>query len=204
MQMNTQTGPQVTPDGSLTGVARAGRLGDLITSELHGRYYEQTFRKNMFFAASQAVSTTTVGLATTYTGLVLSNPIGSGVNLVLNKASIAQSVIETATDSFGLAVGFNTSTNVTHTVPATPYSSLIGSGQNALGKVDTSATLPTDPVYYNFLQSTSSATTDVAGGIYDLEGSLILAPGAYALWASPAASVAGMWFGFSWEEVPVA
>ena len=204
MQMNTQTGPQVTPDGSLAGVARAGRLGDLITSELHGRYYEQAFRKNMFFAASQAVATTSVGLATTYTGLVLSNPIGSSVNLVLNKVSIGQSVIETVVDAFGLAVGFNTSTNVVHTTPASAFSTLIGSGQNPFGKVDVAATLPTAPVYYNFMQSTSSATTDVAGGVVDLEGSLILAPGAYALWASPAASAAGMWFGFQWEEVPVA
>jgi len=196
-------GVQNQPDGAQGIIARGGRQGETLVSELHGRYYEQTYRKNVFFVASQAVATTTVGLATTYTGLVLSNPIGSPVNLVLNKASIGQSVIETAVDTFGLAVGFNTSTNVTHTTPATPQSSFIGSGLIPYAKADISATLPTAPVYHSFLQSTSSATTDVTSGLVDYEGSLILSPGAYALWVSPAASVAGMWFSFQWEEIPV-
>ncbi len=198
-----QTGPQRRADGDLIGVARGDKDGATVVSELHGRYFEQTYRKNMFFAASQAVATTTVGLATTYTGLCLSNPIGSGIVCALNKANIGQSVIETAVDSFGLAVGFSGATNVVHTAPLTPQSSMIGSGVSAIGKVDTSATLPIAPVYHSFISSTSSATTDVTNGFVDYEGSLVLLPGAFVIWASPAASVAGMWFAFQWEEIPL-
>ena len=196
-------GPQTLSDTMLSTSARGGKQGDAIVSELHGRYFEQTYRKNMFFAASQAVATTTVGLATTYTGLCLSNPIGSGIVCALNKANIAQSVIETAVDSFGLAVGFSGATNVVHTAALTPQSSLIGSGVSPIGKVDTSATLPVAPVYHSFISSTSSATTDVTNGFVDYEGSLVLLPGAFVIWASPAASVSGMWFAFLWEEIPL-
>lgn len=184
---------------------RMGNLADTIISELHGRYYETTYSGNMFSASIQSVATTTVGLATTYTGLCISNPINSSVNLVLNKASIMQSVIQSVqVEAYAIAVGFNAATNVTHTAALTPISNKIGSGLTALGKADTSATLPTAPTYHTFVHNTGTATADGTGSVIDLEGSIILMPGAYALWVTPAqASVAGIWFSFSWEEVPV-
>lgn len=54
------------------------------------------------------------------------------------------------------------------------------------------------------MQNTAAATTNGPGSVVDLEGSVILIPGAYALWVTPGqASVAGMWFSFQWEEVPI-
>lgn len=187
---------------------RLGNLGDQITSELHGRYYEQTYRRNVFSAALQAVGTTTVGLATTYTGLCLSNPVGSSVNLAILKVSLMQSVIQSAQpEAFALAVGYNGTTNVTHTTPLTAAglrSNFVGAAYSGVALADTSATLPTAPTYHTFLQNTASATVNGVGGIFDLEGSIILPPGAYICFVTPAqASVAGMWFGLSWEETPV-
>lgn len=185
---------------------RSDPQGGLVVSELHGRYYEATRNKTMFSVASQAVATTTVGLATTYTGLVISNPVGSGIYMILNKLSIMQSVIQaTQVEAYALAVGFNATTNVTHTTPATPQSCLIGQGTTAVGKADTSATLPTAPVYDTFITNTGTATADSTGTqVVDLEGSKVLIPGAYALFVTPAqASVAGLWFSFSWEEVTI-
>lgn len=199
-------GPQVNPDSPNPVVVRLGKQGDQIASELHGRYYEQCYRGNTFFAASQAVATTSVGLATTYTGLCLSNPNGSGVNVVLLQASMMQSIIQaTQPEAFALAVGFNTSTNVTHTTPSTTLQSAkVGSGINPQAKVDTSATLPTAPVYSLFVQNTASATVNGPGAVIDVAGSLILTPGAYVCWVTPTtASVAGMWFSYTWEEVAV-
>lgn len=192
------------PAGS-TQVASLDKQGGLLVSELHGRYYQQAYSKNIFSVAAQAVLTTTVGLATTYTGLVISNTIGSPVNLVLLKASMMQSVIQaTQPEAFALAAGFNNSTNVTHTTPATPQSTFIGSGVSAQGKADTSATLPTAPLYLMFGTNTPSATTNAAGIVIDLEGSVIVPPGGYVCWVTPAqASVAGMWFSFQWEEVAI-
>ncbi len=205
MLIQPLVGPQNNSDGSFPAAIRGGKQGDLLVSELHGRYYEQTYRLNGFSVASQAVATTTVGLATTYTGLALVNPTTSSVNLVLNKCSIMQSVIQaTQVEAYALAFGFNATTAVTLTAAATPQSNVIGSGAVSQAKAATSATLPTAPLYGVFVTSTPGATTDSGTGVIDLEGSVILKPGAYACWVTPAqASVAGLWFSFSWEEVPI-
>ena len=58
MLTQNQVGPVATTasiaPGTLTP-GRAGNLGDLIVSELHGRYYEQTYRRNVFVAANLRV-----------------------------------------------------------------------------------------------------------------------------------------------------
>lgn len=194
-----------TADGVQSAYDRIGRQNDMIVSELHGAYYEQTYRNNMFFAANQAVATTTVGLATTYTGLCLSNPITSTVNLVLNICSVMQSVIQsTQPEAYAIATGFNATTNVTHSAALTPRPCKIGSNVTPQALADTSATLPTAPFYTTFVHNTGTATANGTGAVIDLKGSIILPPGGYALWVTPAqASVAGMWFSFQWEEVPV-
>lgn len=205
---------QVAAGASNTGTSpntqlpmRLGNLGDQIISELHGRYYEQTYRRNVFSAAVQAVGTTTVGLATTYTGLCVSNPLTSTVNLVILKASLMQSVIQSAQpEAFALAVGIST-TAVTHTTPVVAGTGLrnnfISSSYTGQALADTAATLPAAPTYHTFLQNTASATVNGNGGVFDLEGSIILPPGAYICFVTPAqASVAGMWFSLTWEEVP--
>lgn len=200
------TAAQVNPKTANPITSRFGSGADLMVSEMRGRYAQSTMDGARFSVASQAVATTTVGLATTYTGLVIANPIGSGMKMVLDKISLMQSVIQSVQpEAFALALGFNGTSNVTLTTPATPQSNLVGSGINSLAKAATSATLPTAPLYYSFVNDTGTATSDTGGGIFDLEGSVVLLPGAYALWVTPGqASVAGMWFSFQWEEVPLA
>lgn len=198
---------QVTyTDGTTVSQDRFGRLGDKLLSELNPRYYEQASRGNLFLAASQAVATTTVGLATTYTGLCLSNPLGSGKNLALMLAAIAQSVIQaTQVEGYLLATGSSATTNVTHTTPGTVQTALVGAAaNNAVAKVDTAATLPVAPLYSLPLMNTSAATTNAPGIVTDIGGAIVLAPGAYACFVTPTqASVAGLWFGFAWVEIPV-
>ena len=204
-QMQVQKGAQANTS-TVPFTMRGGYAGDGLVSELRARYYQATQDGVMFTAATQALVTTTVGLATTYTGLVVSNPVTSTVNMVLNKASIMQSVLQsTQVEAFAIGVGFNATTNVTHTTPLAVRSNKIGSGLSSVGLADVSATLPTAPFYQTFVTNTGTATADSTGlQVCDLEGSIILIPGAYAMWVTPAqASVAGMWFSFSWEELPI-
>jgi hypothetical protein len=211
MQVQTQVGP-ITSSTSMAPAsiipARAGQLGDLITSELHGRYYETAYRRALFNAANQAATTTSAGLATTYTGLCLSNPVGSSVNLVLNKVGYSFLVAFAAAAAIGLMCGYNSSTNVTHTTAGTPRSNFFGSGAAGQGLVDTSSTLPTAPVVTHLFGSglTGAITTDpvVSGELVDLEGGLILPPGAYAaIYTSTASGTSGFLGSFQWEEIPV-
>lgn len=206
MLIQTSVGQPAYQAAGATPNIRSGKYGDSIVSPLHGRYYEQTYNGNCFFVASQSVATTTVGLATTYTGLALWNPIGNSVNLVLNKVSFMQSVIQaTQVEAYGIATGFSATTNPTQSTTVTIQSAKIGSGLTSVAKAASSAnTLSATPVYTHFIGATSTATADATFGFADLDGSIVLMPGAFACWVTPGqASVAGLWFSFSWEEVPL-
>ena len=203
----TTVGAQYASDGQ-TVTQRAGKQGDGIVSELHARYYEQTYRGNVYSGAIVG-ATTSIGLATAYTGLCLSNPLGSNVNVVVNKVGYAFTVAFTAAAVVGLATGYHASTNVVHTTPVTPRSQFFN-GATGAGKalLDSAATLPVGPTVNQILASglTGAITTApfVPGGLIDLEGALILVPGAFAiLYTSTASGVAGASASYAWEEVPV-
>lgn len=206
-----QVGPLTSTSSIAAGqqvAQRAGNMGEQIVSELHGRYYEASYRRTLFNAANQAAATTTVGLATTYTGLCLSNPVGSTVNVVLNKVGYSFIVAFAAASAVGLMCGYNSGTNVTHTTPGTPRSNFFGVGSAGSALVDTAATLPTAPVVTHLFASglTGAITTGelISGETVDLEGSVILPPGAYAaIYTSTASGASGFLGSFQWEEIPL-
>lgn len=203
-----QVGPVANTSDGIAVPLRAGKLGEQIVSALHGRYYEQVYRRNVFNAANQAGATTSVGLATTYTGLVLSNNVGNGVNLVVLKVGIAFPVAVAAGLVYGLMVGYNGSTSVTHTTPSTTLRNSFLGGASAVGTVDTAATLPTAPTVSHIFGAIGTAAITAPATLppsfYDLEGSIILPPGGYcAIYTSAASGSSGMFGSFTWEEVPV-
>jgi len=205
---------QVGPIAGLQSIApgtnapmRQGNLGDQIVSELHGRYFEANYRRALFNGAITG-QVTTVALATTYTGLCLSNPVGSQVNLSLLKAGFGFLVAFAAASTIGLMVGYNSSTNVTHTTPVTPRSQFVGVGAAGVGLLDSAATLPTAPTLNTILGVglTGAITTvpSIMASIVDLEGSIILPPGAYcAFYTSTVSGAAAGAFSFTWEEIPI-
>src|SRR5271165_4221617 len=84
MIIEGQVGPQFLADGSRVS-PRLGRSGEVILSELHGRFYEQAYRGNLFSVGCSvtALSANTITLtATTTPILAIWNPPGSLVNLV--------------------------------------------------------------------------------------------------------------------------
>ena len=106
-------GGQSNGDGIVYN-ARGGRTGEQIVSELHGRYYEQTYRGGMF-GITGGLTTTTAAGAATFTGLVVVNPAGSGVNLAVNKVFVSQGAALTAETEIGVMYG----ANVVATTPLT-------------------------------------------------------------------------------------
>jgi hypothetical protein len=204
--MKTITGAQTLNADGITSTPRTGRNGDITTSNLHGKYYEQAYGKKLF-GGSIVGQTNTVGVATTYTGLCLSNPITSTVNLVLNKVGMCFTVAFTAAATCGIMTGFNSGTNVTHTAAGTVRNKFIGSSVTGSGLLDTSATLPTAPVLDTILLeglTGTISTTVESQSLFDIEGSIILPPGAYAcVYTSTASGTNGMSASFTWEEVPV-
>ena len=208
-----QVGPLTTTtslSASSQTNTRLGNMGDAIVSDLHGRYYEATYRRTVYYAAALAQTTTAfaTGSTTAVVGLTIANPISSPVNLVLNKVGVAYTVAFAAAASIGIAVGYNSSTNVTHTTPVTVRSGYVGVGSAGFGLVDSSATVPTAPNTTHIFGAglTGAITTEPYMGpqMIDLEGSIILPPGAYATIVTSAASGAsGAFYSISWEEVPL-
>jgi hypothetical protein len=182
-------------------------MGDAIVSELHGRYYEAAYRRSMFSGANQAAVALSAAFALAYTGLCLSNPIGSTVNLVLNKATFAQILAQTTTLAVGLMVGYNGGTNVVHTTPLVPGNNYAG-GAAPVGLLDAAATLPTAPTLRYLIGEIGTAAITAYGPVIgptaDLEGSIVIPPGGYVcLYANAASVAASILASFQWEEVPV-
>ena len=186
---------------------RMDHQGAQVVSPLRGKGYESAYRGKSFSGANQAGATTTVGLATTYTGLCLSNPIGSGVNLVVNKVSAVFLVAFAAASAVGIMVGYSATTDVTHTTPGAPKNNKYTGAYTGVAKIDTAATLPVAPVVHSLFASglTGAITTgqQITGAMVDMDGSLIIPPGGYcAIYTSTASGASSMLASFNWDEVP--
>lgn len=140
MQLQGLVGPQVLSDGA-PGTARVGKLGDVVVSELHGRFYEQNYRGNLYAGGITALTsinnaTFTVGtLTASCTPIIgLWNPIGSGVNMVPLQASLGITLTAaTATGGapFVWAFGFS---SVLLTLGTTPFNRKTGQAAGSVGK----------------------------------------------------------------------
>ena len=207
MQLTTIVGPQASAGaGSTVQNARSGAAGELVVQELHGRYYETAVRRSLFSGANLAAVTTSAGFATTATGFCLTNPIGSTVNLVLNKVSYGTIVAQTTALILGIMTGYNTATAVTQSTPLVPLSNFVGSPAGA-GLIASSYVMPTAPTRLFLLDTltTGALTVSPQGGkIVDLEGGIVIPPGGYAAFYTSAASVAtSLVFGMQWEEISI-
>lgn len=184
------------------GSARGGKQGDLIVSELHGRYYEQAYRGNMFGIQGTAVTTTAAG-AGTFTGLLVGNPTGSGVNLVLNKITISQVAALTAGTTMGIMYGPST-LSITASLTTIANRMVGGAASRA---VATAGQTITSPTTFMLLGGSGSGAITVPLQIpaltMDLEGSVIIPPGYFVASYTSVASTTALLFAFQWEEVPI-
>jgi len=200
MNIQSPVGTQSNNDGTYA-LSRAGKLGDLIVSQLQPRYYEQTVRSNRFVIANQAAVTTTAALATTYTGLVVGNPAGSGVNLVMDKFCAAQFAVGAAA-AIGIMTGAS-STAITDTL--VPRNRKVG-GARSLAVANAGQTIGTPVLEQVFGTLGSLATTGYGlqpGIVVDLEGGLIIPPGFFVAAFTSVVTTSALLFGFEWTEVPI-
>lgn len=184
---------------------RFDKTGALVVTEGHGRYQEAVLRGNVYSAMNQTGCVWTVGLATTFTGLCVSNPNGSGKILSIIGAGFYEVVAPAGIQAVGLAVGYST-TEVTHSVPGTPRNMLIGGAGVGLAKCDTGATLPVAPTYVMALQTgkTSAALSTASALAHaDIGGLIQLKPGAFIIICCfTVGGAAGSMGSFVWEELP--
>lgn len=201
-----QPGTASTPPNTVLPV-RGGQMGDVIVSELHGRYYETNYRKNLY--AAYAAAQTLAAAGTAMTGLQLYNPTNSGVNLVISKVNVG--VIVTSATMTGVAVGAGIGQPAAPTsqTAATQSSTLqIGASNKSNGLAVNAGTFVNAPIpLFGILHNTAAigTTGEDDSGLVDLEGSLIITPGNYFAFIATGAASAASAVNLSviWEEVPI-
>lgn len=198
-----KVGLQTLTDGAVNPL-RTARDGSVVVSQYQPRLMAAVLSGNTFIASNVGAQAVSVALATAYTGLVLSNPLGSGKNLVLLGGQYTLTVAPAGIASLHL-IGAFSATAVTHTTPlAAPgiQNCFIGAGAATVAKVDSSATIPT-PNYIMGLGSgfTAAALYATTPTWINFEGSIVLPPSSFIAWGALTA-VTG--FGtLMWQEVPV-
>lgn len=208
MLIQAQVGPAVSSTSLGAGTQpnlRLDNMGGLAATQLLPRYYETTYRRQAYTAATLGNTpvATTSQLTTTYTGLCIANPTTSTVNVVLTKCGYASIVAQTN----ALAVGLMTGTGASITGAITPRNRFVG-GVGSQCLASTSLTLPGTPVLETILGTIQTGAL-TQGAVQpmtnvDLEGSLILPPGAFCAFYTSAASAAiSLHFSFQWVEVPL-
>lgn len=189
----TQGGGQLDPQGALWETAR------------HTRDYTASYLQTVGMASNQAGVTTSAGLATTYVGLCLSNPVNSGKNLVPLSIAGLINVATGAPLAVGLITGFLAGGITAHTTALTVGTTFPGSGAAAglVGLADSACTLVGSPIWSKWVLEIANAGVggfNIDGGL----GQLILPPGAYlAIGTSVAGPASGFLGSITWaEEAP--
>ena len=185
--------------------AQYGKQRELWTGLRHGKYYAGSYGGLSGFAANQTGATTSVGLATTYVGLCVSNPAGSTVNLVIQKVAAAITVAPAAAIGVGLIGGYAAGGVTVHTTPLTVYNNMIGTAVTAFqGLADAAATIVGTPIWVDWMETIPTTTIGFSAFAKDIDGEIILPPGAYlAIGTTAATGTSGLFGKISWEEVPV-
>lgn len=194
-------GPRKLSDGA-TGEARGGQDSELITGQAHGKYYEAASRHRIFWCANQADTTWSIALAGTHTGLMVSNPRMSNVNLAILRAGYVHCVAQAAEATIGLAGGYDADVECTHTVALGVYNAYI-LGPHGQANADASGVMPTAPVWIEAYMSafTAAALHATSPSIVDVDGCIVVPPGGYV--AICALTVTHGLASMMWEEVPI-
>ena len=176
--------------------------GKLITAK-GGKYTEATLAGRMFAVANQAAVITTAGLAGTYTGLAVCNPLASGKKAIMHGFSYGAGVAVTVACSIGIMAGTGCAA-ATAIIPI--QNRLVGGGDTSAMVADDAVVFTIVPVLHQLIATgwTEATTASTLSAVHwvDLDGSLILMPGAYvAAYTSAIVTGASLLFSFMWEEV---
>lgn len=194
-------GPSVLSDGNINRGARLDRQGNQVNSDSLGLYYEQNYRGNLFFACnigSQALSLN----STTTTGLAITNPAGSGKNIVLLQLNVS---LQTAPAGISTLIltGSTTAVPSAHGTPLSVNSGVFGKTANSIALVDSACTMPTLTIFRPVGGGPVATGSVTAPQIQDnINGQIILGPSS-SLSLQALVTAISVIASISWIEVPV-
>lgn len=198
--------------------ALQGKQGELIVNELHGKYYTQSYRGNMFWASAAASGIiTTIFSNTTYVGLLLWNPQGSGKNLVPVRAAQGRILAATTVCGFGHSYLLNAGAGVGTAAPISAFTAITATrgpcnnpgltGQaSSVALVGGGASFTTALAWgrsNGFAAGTETTAIVEQAFSEDFDGNVIIPPGTLMAVFAATAAQGGTWVpSIVWEEVP--
>lgn len=192
-------------DGSIQPL-RLGKYGDVVTQDGHGRYTEGSYRGRRYVVSTQAAVALSLTGTTTYTGLLLNNPLNSGVIASIEDSEFG--VSSTITASGAIALGYNTANpSALGTVLASQPTKLSSSGVSGARCVAYSGgttTLAANPTVVRILATSQFGTSvgvEIAPCRDEIGGQLELMPGTCIFYVALTTAVTG-WWALQWEELP--
>jgi len=208
--------PQQGMSTGTTPPVRQGALGDMIVSELHGRYFEQAYRRNMYsgaIASATGVTATALGIvtATAYTGVVLYNPPNSQIVCALQRVGWALPIAPAAATVVSLGQFYSPGIPYTTTAITTRNNYINGPAPTAqlfsvaTFGIATTAPITTIPTHtLGWVGTVAASSTSNIINNTDFEGSVIIPPGGgVCIYLSTVAQTNGFFGSMSWEEVPI-
>ena len=207
-------GPVVGADGS-PARERMTKDGALVTVDGHGRYTEANYRGNVFYGTNTAAQALSVA-SSTYTGLIIQNPVNNTKNFAVLEVSWATSIAPTGVGSVVLGWGTAQTAGVPlalttgNSSGGTGVSAFLGTSVRSTAQVGASCTFSVNgaaaaPTILRPLFGVPWVTAvgnSNAHCHYDFGGTIVIAPG-YNL-CIEAITTALTGFGYiSWEEIPL-
>jgi len=236
MQVQTQVGPIATSASIAPGTVvamRSGNLGDTIMSELHGRFYEQTYRANVYSGGltltsiSNATFTSGTGgsgtLATAATGtpiIGIWNPLASTINAVVLQATLGVTLTALTATGAGnflwyvytgngaISTGTAPVNRKTLTASGSQCKNLSGlalTGLTNTGILLGASALNGGPIY-NVSEIATAAGFHTLASSYteNFDGAIVIPPGGIlALYATTTPVALSAVSTLMWEEVPI-
>lgn len=193
-----------------------GRAGEAVVAELHGKYYTQASRGNVFIGSSAYGGVVVPIYSTTAPTFGLWNPSGSGKNAVLISLAATMSSIGTEAVT-GLGLGYSTGvgSSIATGAPVTawntgaPVNALLGSGKASkmLFSPAGTNTLTAGSTFLMNLGMFIEAATAGNGKWnykYDFNGTIIVPP-SVLIHVVGVPLAPGSTYGLTllWEEVPI-
>lgn len=177
------------------------RLGENPVTQWLPRLYAMGWSGVIWSGANQAAQAVSVALATTYTGIGIYNPPGSGVNLIPLKVKYALSAAPAAPATIGLLGCWAATGAVTaQTTALTRQNGIIGNTSTGQGIVLSAATITTPTWIEQLADGFTAATLPAPGGPWYMDGHLSVAPGGF-LGVGALTAVTGLGSIF-WAELP--
>lgn len=205
-------------DGSSNLQDTLGKAGEQMVAELHGKYYTQGYRGELFYASQIAPVVSTIYSQTTITGFQIWNT-GTNKNIIPVRTIIHCAVVPSAAGTLGFVVqkgvGYQPATGsqiLTQTTVAglTPQNTNTTSSVSSIATIGTGGTITTAPTLSQYVGLASLEVTPLAvsapvaaAAVIDHDGMFVWGPGTFVSLGTAIANTGSFQVTMFWYEAPL-